>query len=118
MKVNQDDLLESHDRYVLMYNRVPKTGSSSMLRMLGTLTVSARVHVFAIHLFKFMEELFPQKRNNFQSTGIYKQNIKSLQRHLNKSQQMTYVKKLTNEKMKYFPKPVYCNNHVHYIGMV
>ena len=118
VKVNQDDLLESHDQYVLMYNRVPKTGSSSMLRMLGAIRVSARLHVFGIKFLKFMEELFPQKRNNFQPTGIYKQNIQSLQRHLNKSEQMTYVKKLTDKKMQYFPKPIYCNNHVHYIGMV
>ena len=43
VKVNQDEFIESHDRYVVMYNKIPKTGSSSMLRMIWSLTVSARL---------------------------------------------------------------------------
>ena len=40
----------------------------------------------------------------------------SLQRHMNMSQQMMYAKSLAHEKVKSFPKPIICQNHVHYIG--
>jgi len=92
--VNEDGFFDSHDSNVLLYNRIPKTGSSSMLRMLR-----------ALELQNF----------KFQSVGIYKQNIQSLQRHLNTSQQMEYVKKTEREKRKHFPEPIFVNNHVHYI---
>ena len=116
VKVNQDDFLELHDQYVMVYNRIPKTGSSSMLQMLRSLSVSEKLHFFCIKFLKFMEELSPQEINKFNNVEIYKQDFLSLHRHLNMGQQMTYVKRLTRRKIRHSPNPILCNNHVHYIG--
>ena len=60
---------------------------------------------------------FAQGINNFYGPyGVYKQNIESLKRHLNASQQMMYAKKLANEKMNHHPQSIIINNHVHFIG--
>ena len=38
--INQGDFYKSHDQFILMYNRIPKTGSSSMLLMFHAIRVS------------------------------------------------------------------------------
>ena len=40
LKLTPDEFLKSHDPNVLIYNRIPKTGSSSMLHMIWNLKVS------------------------------------------------------------------------------
>ena len=86
-----------------------------MLHMLGALEVSAKLPGLCIR-FKFIRQLFfRQAGNNFHNAhGIVKQNVHL--RHLNISLQKKFAKKLTNIRMDHFPKPIICNNHVHYIG--
>ena len=52
MTVNEDGFFDSHDQNVLLYNRIPKTGSSSMLRMLKALEVSAHKLKFVLNSFE------------------------------------------------------------------
>ena len=40
LKLTPEEFLKSHDPNVLIYNRIPKTGSSSMLHMIWNLKVS------------------------------------------------------------------------------
>ena len=88
-----------------------------MLRMLKALEVSAHKLKFVLNSIEFKGFFSLQLQYfNFQGVGIYKQNIQSLRRHLNTSQQMMYVKKLERQKEEHFPKPIFVNNHVHYIG--
>jgi len=94
VRTNQGHFFKSHDQYILMYNRIPKTGSSSMLWMLHAI----------------------KEINNFHGPyTIYKQNIESLLRHINASEQMKYAKLLQNQKTKYYPTSIIVNNHVHFI---
>ena len=87
-----------------------------MLRMLKALEVSSHQLMFVLNSLKLKGFFLQLQYFNFQGVGIYKQNIQSLRRHLNTSQQMMYVKKLERQKEEHFPKPIFVNNHVHYIG--
>jgi len=99
-KITQDDFFRLHDQYILMYNRIPKTGSTSMLHMLTALRENNMING-PIGIY-----------SKFNSQWALRQ---SLQRHMNMSQQMMYAKSLAHEKVKSFPKPIICQNHVHYI---
>jgi len=92
--ITQEDFLKLHDQYILMYNRIPKTGSTSMLHMLRAL----------------------EENNQFRGPiSLNCQPLPAYCQSMNMSQQMMYAKRLTNEKMKNFPKPIIFQNHVHYI---
>ena len=124
LKINEDDFLQSHDQYVMMYNRIPKTGSSSMLLMLRALEVSTiptkSCVLITLHCHIHGTTLSHQKRNNFYAHdpahGLFKQDIVSNPRHLNVNQQMEYAKRLLDRRKEYLPKSIICNNHVHFIG--
>ena len=87
----------------MVYPTIPKT--------------QIRLTLYFLYNLDFSIYFFLQDNNKFRGPiSLNCQPLPAYCQSMNMSQQMMYAKRLTNEKMKNFPKPIIFQNHVHYIG--
>ena len=87
----------------MVYPTIPKT--------------QIRLTLYFQYNLDFSIYFFLQDNNKFRGPiSLNCQPLPAYCQSMNMSQQMMYAKRLTNEKMKNFPKPIIFQNHVHYIG--